>query len=488
MREKNWKRKEYETWDEAFRGLVPIIRQQSVRIAAYTQAIFVQAVKMNFGCNTENGKERIKGQYAEVMYKCGLYHQLGKSLVPPEYQILQSDFTDEELAVYKKYTTDGRLLVASLQEKSARAKEKRKGELIERPTKNIPWLIMRECCEQHMERWNGSGYPAGRLYSDISAPAQIVGIAKELDRLASETRSETPFEIAFEAIVSEAGNLWSTDLVEVLKASKEACLAVYKKYIVYTRTLPTTVPLVERRQERVMGLKYRPLKGEKQNFLPFYEAIPWFAGVANRPGDTEDINELRDLFKRTNIVEDLSWYFLYEACDTVLRLNNCNITFEGIILQMIPEFFTLGLPLSKFNSLFTDQPIQKENLILAIPEEIVRNGTKATLETVERYLRNGINLMLDDYRPDEALTPEKLIEMGFKHVRLATETYLTNEGTEALLDLRKKGIAVFGKNADTPEILTWLNTNGALCTSGTMVGVPVSEDEMILDYLAREEM
>ena len=43
MAEQNWKRKEYETWDEAFRGLAPAVRQQSVRVAAYTQVLFVQA-------------------------------------------------------------------------------------------------------------------------------------------------------------------------------------------------------------------------------------------------------------------------------------------------------------------------------------------------------------------------------------------------------------------------------------------------------------
>ena len=47
--EMNWKRKEYETWDEAFRGLAPVVRQQSVRVAAYTQALFVQACAGSFG-------------------------------------------------------------------------------------------------------------------------------------------------------------------------------------------------------------------------------------------------------------------------------------------------------------------------------------------------------------------------------------------------------------------------------------------------------
>ena len=94
--EQNWKRKQYENWDEAFRGLSPIIRQQSVRVAAYTQVLFVQAVKMKFGTNTKAGQERMRGQYAEFMYKCGMYHQIGKSLVPPEYQVWRDSFSDEE--------------------------------------------------------------------------------------------------------------------------------------------------------------------------------------------------------------------------------------------------------------------------------------------------------------------------------------------------------------------------------------------------------
>ena len=118
-KEQNWKRKEYETWDEAFRGLSPAVRQQSVRVASYTQALFVQACAGEFGTNTKEGKDRIQGQYADLAYKCGMYHQLGKALVPPEYQLWSEDFTEEEQAVYRKYTIDGRLLVVHEQRKSA---------------------------------------------------------------------------------------------------------------------------------------------------------------------------------------------------------------------------------------------------------------------------------------------------------------------------------------------------------------------------------
>ena len=487
MREQNWQRKEYESWDEAFRGLTPVVRQQSVRVAAYTQALFVQACKLRLGVNTKEGEERIRGQYADLAYKCGMYHQLGKALVPPEYQVWQNDFTEEEQAVYKKYTTDGRLLVSLLQEKNARAKDKRKGEYQERPTLNIPWLMLRESCEQHMERWDGSGYPAGRRGSEISLIAQIVGLAKELDRLASETKSETPFEIAFDTLTADGVTAWSPSLIAVLKASRDACYAVYQKYISYTRTLPKTIPLVDKRSDRVMGLKYRPMVRSEAGDVTLYEAVPRFGGIANQPGETEGADELRDLFRRTNLVEDLSWYFLYEASDTVVRMQNCKLELEGILLNMLPDFYLAGTQLQKFNQLFTEQPIERKNLLLTIPDEMIRTCTKTNMEIIQRYIRNGIQLVVDGYRPDEQLPPERLLELGFTYLRLAPELYLSQETANTMNTLRRMGFTLLGGNADSPDTLAWLLACGVKCASGTMTGVLVDEDDLVLDSLTREE-
>ncbi len=487
MRKLKWKRKEYESWDEAFRGLTPVIRQQSVRVAAYTQALFVEACKQHFGANTKDGELRMRGQYADVAYKCGMYHQLGKALVPPEYQIYQSDFTEEEEAVYKKYTVDGRILMSFLQEKGARSKEKRMGKMIEHSTHNIPWLMLRESCEQHMERWDGSGYPIGRLGSDISPIAQVVGIAKELDRIASETKSETPFDIAYDTLLAGSGTLWSPELIAVLKAAKEECRAVYVKYITYTRTLPMTISLVEKRPERPMGLKYRPMISDKEGTVTMHEAEPWFGGIADQPGEVEGIDDLRDLFRRMNLVEDLSWYFLYEAADALVRLTNCNLETEGILLRMIPEFYQLGTQLQKFNQLFVDQMIAKSKLMLLLPEETFKSLNKLNRDLIARYARHGVAIVLDGYHPND-IASEELIKLGVTRVRLSPDLYMTQESADAIAKLNSQGITVYGGNADTHETLSWLIASGVAASSGTITGVQVNEDEMILDLLAKEQV
>ena len=484
--EQTWSRKEYETWDEAFRGQTSVVRQQSVRVAAYTQALFVQACASNFGMTTDDGEERMQGEYADLAYKCGMYHQLGKALVPPEYQLWRDDFTEEEKAVYRKYTTDGRLLVATLQERSNRAKEKRKGEYVELPTKNIPWLMIREACQQHMERWDGSGYPDGLAGNQISPIAQIVGLAKELDRLSAETKSETPFDDAYEILQSQSGALWSKELIAVLKAAKSKCRSVYNKYIHYTLTLPKTIPLVEKKKDRPMGLSYRPMVKDKDGLVAAYEATPWFAGIADRPNETENAEELADMLRRTDLVTDMSMYFLYEAADAVLRMENCKLDRQGILLQMLPDFYLAGSQLQRINQMFKDQGIDKSKLMLTVPEGIVKNANKATVETLSRYLRNGIVLVLDGYHPEE-IVPKQLQELGFTHLRLANGLHLQQQTANTMADLRRMGFVLLGGGADTPDALAWLLDSGVRFAGGTMTGVPVNEDELIRDALAGEK-
>lgn len=487
--ENSWKRMEYETWDEAFRGLAPVIRQQSVRVAAYTQVLYVQACAVKFGANTRSGAERMQGKYADLAYKCGLYHQLGKALVPPEYQVWVKDFTEEEQAVYKKYTTDGRTLVATLQARSERSWARRKGEIGEQPTRNIPWLMIRESCEQHMERWNGSGYPQQMKGNEISPIAQIVGLAKELDRLASETKSEEPFSEAYRILLEQSGKLWNPELIEILRICRAKCRAVYTKHIHYTLTLPKTIPLVEKRKNRPMGLKYRPMVCDTDGTVVAYEAIPWFGGIAGRLGETESASELEAMLVRKKMVEEISAYFLYEAADTVLRIENCKLQIQAVMLQMLPSFYQLNTQLQRFNQLFKDQPIPREKLLLTVPAQTVFTANKKNLELIERYLRNGIRLVLDGYDPSqhgEKLPMEQLKTMGFTYLRLAPELYRKQETVYLMDGLREAGFTILGGHADNHETLSWLVTGGAAFISGTITGVTVDEDELIRDGLNRE--
>ncbi len=484
MKEQTWKRKEYETWDESFRALTPFIRQQSVRVASYARVLYVQACAESYGMQTPEGAARMNAKYAELAYKCGMYHQLGKALVPDEYQIWQNDFTAEEQAVYRKYTTDGRLLVAKLQEKSMRAKVKRLG-TDEIPTENIPWLMIREACQQHMEKWNGTGFPDGKMGDEISPIAQIVGLAKELDRLSSETKSEDPFAEAYEALLAEAGKSFSPDLIGVLKSSRAKCRAIYKKYLNYTMTLPKTIPLVDKKKDRPMGLSFTPIiDGVSENVVA-YHAVPWFGGLAEDPDEKETIAQIEPQLQRLELVTDMSFYFLYEAADALLRIENCKLALDSVVLEMIPSFYQQSYLEERLEKLWREQPIDKSKFIWTLPESILNTTDKEVLRFIKRLIKSGVALMLDDWHPDK--TPlEEIEEYGIKYIRPATEYYLTHEMADILMKLPSKGITVYAKDVDSDDAMRWLGACGVKHMHGVLSGHAVTEDELIRDSILRE--
>ena len=484
MEEQKWKRVDYDTWDAAFKGLVPQVRQQSVRVAAYARELFVKACEMSFARKNREGQDRIHGRNADVIYKCGIYHQLGKALVPPEYQLMQADFTEEEQQLYQKYTSDGRILVATLQVRGAKARFWKKDTFEEQPTENIPWLMIRECCQQHMERWDGSGYPDGRTGDQISPAAQIVGLAKELDVLASGTRSENPFDEAMTLLISQSGTLWNPELIEVLKNAREECYSVYQKFIHYTLTLPKTIPLVERSEDRVMGLSYRPVVGARSR-LKAYEAEPWFAGIVDRPGEVERLADIAPLLRSTGLTADVSFYFLYEAADTILRMRNCKLDVSTVILQLPDDFYTQTSRLKGFNQLYEDQPIEKSSLLITVSEAFLLAANKSEQEYVTRYLRNEIPVVLDGFHPD-AWEPEKLKEFGFRYLRLAPELAMLPETAESIQLLKTWGFVIMCGGVDSAEAKKWLLENGVELISGPVTGQLITENELIRDGIVRQ--
>ena len=477
----NWN---YQSWEEAFKALVPAVRQQSVRVASYTQVLYAQACASSFSKQWKEGAIRISAKNVELAYKCALYHQIGKALLPPELQVWRNDFTEHERATYRMYTTNGRILVSKLQERTDRF-PKHTTEFTEVPTDNIAWLMIRETAQQHMERWEGGGYPEQRKGTDISAIAQVVGLAKEIDRLCSEVKSESPFEDAMTALVKESDRGFCKELIEVMQACRGQLKAVYRKYIQYTKTLPKTIPLVEKRENRPMGLLYRPMIRGTEGFVAAYEAVPWFKGNLSKEG-TDTLYEVSELLKRTELIDDMTFYLLYEAADTVLRFHNCKLPFEGILVPMLEQFYTTGNKMPRVKQLFEDQPIDKRMLIFSVPMNVLVEMDEQTEQFIVKLIDTGVSLNVDEYDPS-VLSMETLTELGIYSVRFKSSLYLSTEIANVMTVMRNNGFRIIGGDANSDDIVTWLNSCGATFMSGTATGDLIDEESLIKDLIAKEQ-
>ena len=125
-------------------------------------------------------------------------------------------------------------------------------------------------------------------------------------------------------------------------------------------------------------------------------------------------------------------------------------------------------------------------LLLTIPMDTVLNASKSTVEIIERYLRNGIRLVVDNYDP-EKLPADQLKAMGFTCLRFAPELYMKQETANTMGNLRREGFTLIGGWADTHDVLLWQAACGVIFMGGTITGIPVDEDELIRDSLAREK-
>ncbi len=472
-------RRYFETWEEAFRGLIPAVRQQSVRVASYTQVLYLQACQMGFGLRHPGGELRMQATYGDLAYKCGMYHQLGKALLPQEYQVYEPTFTKEEVALYRTYTTEGRQLVAELQVLGTNTKRPPGEE--EPPTDNIPWLMLRESCQQHNERFDGTGYPDGRAGNDISPIAQIVGMAKTFDHYSAGVKSENPFSDACDAVVQAAGTAFSPELCEVFKASRSKLQSTYNKYIHYTKKIPRTIPLVKKTKGRPMGLAYHAMVGGPQSQVTAFEAAPWFSVNA---GEVEELSAVAPRLARTGLTVDVAFYLLYEAADTLLRMQNCQLQAKYLLLQMFPEFYSKESHLKRFEELFSNQPVERAHLLLTLPQERLLKSNKGELEVLTRYLKNGIALLLDDYDPQN-ISPTRLKELGIAHVRLAPQISAQPQYAADVQALRALDITVFA-TATAPEQLGWLAECGVHAVRTPWSNDPMDEDTLIQSSLLRE--
>jgi EAL domain-containing protein (putative c-di-GMP-specific phosphodiesterase class I) len=287
------------------------------------------------------------------------------------------------------------------------------------------------------------------------------------------------------ALEAQSGTAWNPALIDVLKKAEPRCRDVYEKYIHYTMALPKTISLVEKRQDRPMGLKFRPMMSDAKGTVVAYEATAWFGAIANQPGETETMTELSAMLKRTNLVENVTEYFLYEAADAVVRIANCKLPIQYLVLEMLPDFYSTTSQLQRIQQVFKNQQIQGSQLLLTIPESTVMEAGKGATEIIQRYLRNGVCLVMDDFHP-ERWSVTRLKEYGFQYLRLSAELNLQQSAVAAMKSLQEAGFQMLGAGADTPVIQAWLAANGVSAMSGTMTGIPVSEDEMIRDCLLRE--
>ncbi len=150
----------------------------------------------------------INPQYIKDIAIAAPLHDIGKIHVPDSILKKQGKLTDEEYAIMKSHTIEGRKLLLHA----------------EKALGNFSYLnIAAEMAYCHHEWWNGKGYPQGISQQNIPLCARIMAVADVFDAIVSQRcyKGSMSLEEAYDIIRKESGEHFDPIVVEAFFHAKD---------------------------------------------------------------------------------------------------------------------------------------------------------------------------------------------------------------------------------------------------------------------------
>ena len=459
-------RTHYNSIDEAFNALPEFQKAHSKRVAEYAQIIYLQAVAEDIYPQDVKTNARLKEEYRGLAYLCGLYHDIGKVLVPENYHIPSSHFSPEEVALYRKHAADSAELV----------------EKYLKPSKEIKALeirILLEAVASHHENWDGSGFPSGASGISIPVMARIIAVADALDHTAMQKLSEHPLEDAEEIIENLAGSAFDPEVIKLLKQARAKLKRVFTANISGSRAIPSTETFIRRGQNRAARLVFRPVVSRRGGKIFAYEAKMEFK---DREGWL-DYSSVENIVKQNKFLDNLGIYFLLEACDTINRFKACSIEGAYIALELPTGWLNRRGAYKDVISAVSDEMVPPEKLVITISNETWKTRTKTLGENLSKLRENGIGVMFSGIIPSKMEDGEKLAT-DFR-IESVNADYLEDTAEcEIIKQMKASGIRLIADGIGKKNMQTPLNKLAVTYATGPMAGDFMEEDVLVSNELA----
>ena len=226
--------------DEAGRALLFLSKLQQYDEYSYTHNLNVSILSVLFGKYLGLGPENLM-----ILGLSGLFHDIGKLMVPERILKKPGKLTNSEFALVQKHPVYSR-------------------EMLERQ-KDIPAEVIR-CAHEHHEHYCGGGYPRGVGHEQIGRASSLVSIIDTYDAVTSDRRHRPAVSShkAITLIFSLKGKSFSPALVDrfirfvgIYPVGSVVVLANGRKGIV-----------IEQNQENLLLPKIRVILDEKNRYCP----------------------------------------------------------------------------------------------------------------------------------------------------------------------------------------------------------------------------
>ena len=177
----------------------------------YYVSIIAQLLK-----ETPKYKDVLTDEAIEEIQNAAPLHDIGKIAISDTILLKPGKLTPEEFDIMKTHTTKG-------------------GEMVKTIFKNFDDdTFLKEAfniAAGHHEKWNGKGYPKGLKGEEIPLSARIMAVADVYDALVSKRVYKDPSapEDAIDLIISERGEHFDPDIIDVIKANRDLFIKIAKE-------------------------------------------------------------------------------------------------------------------------------------------------------------------------------------------------------------------------------------------------------------------
>ena len=460
-------KKDFASSKEAFAALSEAERQHCERVGEYVRVLFLQACAAELYSEDEKAQVRLKEEYADLIKDMGLFHDIGKATVPPAYRQDNPDFTPEETALFRSHA----LTSADLAQKLLKA---------EKNYNHIELRLLYSGIASHHERWDGTGYPESLPGKETDLLARLLSAADALDNESARIHSEHPFEEAVQLLSDRSGTLFDPSVIKLIKTSKQKLKKVFLTYISQTRAIPETDTLVRRTASRPFLLEYRPLVRRKDSAPLAYETRLMF----RVKGELKEYSEVSYLVERAKIKNDLASYMTLEACDTVKRLDTCEIPADYIIIDPPAGWLNKRGAWHDVADAAADTLTDPKRICVNIDKEVWDTRSKTVTENLSRLSKAGIQIMYTGI----ADIPEEELFCTKYRITSDMEDLLDSEDFASLLaDYKKRGIALVADSIDKQRRQSTLTKLGILEKTGPLCGDYIQENALVTRELAAKE-
>ena len=462
-------KREFANIEEAFSALPAKQQEHGIRVGEYMKVLFLQACSVELYVLNSKAAVRFKPEYSDLMYVIGKYHDIGKALVPEEYHTFRPVFSPEEKALYRKHAVTSAELAKELLGKA-------------KAFRAIELNFLEEAIVAHHENWDGTGFPEGDSREVVSVLARMLKIADALDHISVEKHSEQPLEYAIEQITAGAGTLYDPLMVDMLPGVKGKLKRVFNTYIAQTKAIPATENFIKRNGNRPFELWYRPIMDRKKDTPVAYEATMRFRNKKEWQG----YKELDEVIRREKLGPELGTYMLLEACDTVNRLDACEIKCEFIALELPTGWLNKKSVWKEVRSVFEDTKVSPNRICIDLGERTMGGRTLTMIDNVKKLAELGCWIMVTEYG-SEVMTLAEAKDLAVSAVRINTECLeceLADNNKENLKVLVENGLMLVADNVEKKRLMTVLNKAKVKLATGPLSGDYLQEDDLVARALA----